>query len=123
MKIVLAASLCIVTVFCPFVVYADGGPLDFDTRSLLVELKKPDVVNYYMGCVLNRGNCSAIGRQLRQYIPELVSGSCGGCNSVEHKNYRLVIAFLQRRYPRCWRHIVSHFLYEKTVPQSYNGCA
>ncbi|XP_014287756.2 ejaculatory bulb-specific protein 3 [Halyomorpha halys] len=87
-----------------------GGTAPLDVGRILSDR---GYVQQQLNCVLGRGQCDAIGNQLRLVIPEVLSRNCRICTPQQAQTARNVINFISQNYPNEWSQIQSRF-----TPQS-----
>ena len=99
----LALLLCLA-----LVANTECGVLNVDSSYVLELLEDPRLVEYYTACIAGQGTCDARGKELRRYIPEIFSRRrCIGCTTRENYNLRLLVASVQKMYPKCWRVVLA----------------
>ncbi|KAG5674543.1 hypothetical protein PVAND_004503 [Polypedilum vanderplanki] len=65
-------------------------------------LNNQAVVSRQIICILDKGPCDNIGKQLKAALPEVISKNCANCTRQQAQNAQRLISFLQARYPEVW---------------------
>nr|XP_018912154.1 PREDICTED: ejaculatory bulb-specific protein 3-like [Bemisia tabaci]WUR09780.1 ejaculatory bulb protein 6 [Bemisia tabaci] len=72
-------------------------------------LTNRDYVNRQINCVLDKGSCDNIGRQLKQAIPEVLGRQCKSCSARQLDNARKVVNYIRSNYPGPWSQIEAKY--------------
>ncbi|CAH1400269.1 unnamed protein product [Nezara viridula] len=80
------------------------GPLDIQKI-----LSDKVYVQQQLNCVLDQGQCDAVGNQLRRVIPEVLERNCRFCTPQQAQNARNVVNYISQNYPDEWSQIQRRF--------------
>ncbi|KAI5692966.1 hypothetical protein M8J76_014419 [Diaphorina citri] len=85
----------------------------FGNEDVNKYLANPQYVEQQIDCVLDRGNCDPIGRNLKAAIPLALRENCRACSSKQVANARKLGSYISERYPREWRQIQAKYAGKK----------
>ncbi|XP_017795804.1 PREDICTED: ejaculatory bulb-specific protein 3-like [Habropoda laboriosa] len=72
-------------------------------------LMNKQYVEKQIDCILDRGHCDAIGRKIKELLPEAINNYCRRCTSREVAQARTLITFMQQNYPQAWNLILRRY--------------
>ncbi|KAL1459680.1 hypothetical protein WDU94_011637 [Cyamophila willieti] len=58
--------------------------------------------NYYK-CLLDQGNCSPDGAELKKVLPDAIASDCGGCSDKQKEGAKKIFKFLIEKKPEQWK--------------------
>ncbi|CAH0389562.1 unnamed protein product [Bemisia tabaci] len=104
--VVLLAIFSVLAVY--FVESAHLGP-NFGAGDISGHLKNKNYILKQLNCVLGKGACDNVGKQLKVAIPEVLNKNCKGCTSQQAANAKRLITFMKSNYPAEWSKIAAKY--------------
>ncbi|XP_063894380.1 ejaculatory bulb-specific protein 3-like [Helicoverpa armigera] len=103
--------------------YAEEYPNKYDNMNLDEVLGNKRLLNGYMKCALDKGPCTAEGRDLKYYISDGLKTGCSKCTARQRKGIKKVMKHLIKHEPEYWKQAVDKYdpdrlytkMYEKEV--------
>ncbi|KAG7203189.1 hypothetical protein KM043_010296 [Ampulex compressa] len=77
-----------------------------DISGLLADRR---YVEKQINCILERGHCDVIGRQIKGLLPEVLNNNCRRCTPHQVRTAHRLISFMRQSYPNEWSHIVRSY--------------
>ncbi|XP_015595117.1 ejaculatory bulb-specific protein 3 [Cephus cinctus] len=78
-------------------------------QDITLLLNNRPYVEREISCVLGRGPCDLVGKQIIALLPEALNNNCARCNRQDAANARKLIQFMMYNYPNQWREIVQRY--------------
>nr|UEN71181.1 chemosensory protein 5 [Gregopimpla kuwanae] len=82
--------------------YADGYVQKYDNIDIDQILKSDRLLNNYVNCLLEAGNCTPDGKELRKTLPDALATGCSKCNERQKAGSEKVIRYLVNQRPQLW---------------------
>uniref|UniRef100_A0A1B6LJK7 Chemosensory protein 2 n=1 Tax=Graphocephala atropunctata TaxID=36148 RepID=A0A1B6LJK7_9HEMI len=74
----------------------------FDNVDVEAVLRNERILRRYVDCALDKGPCTAEGRELKKRIPDALENDCAKCSELQRRQARHVLEFLVRHKRRYW---------------------
>ncbi|EDV57109.1 ejaculatory bulb-specific protein 3 [Drosophila erecta] len=81
----------------------------FDNVNVDEVLSNNRVLNNYLKCLMEKGPCTAEGRELKRLLPDALQSDCSKCTDVQRKNSEKVITFLRVNKPGEWKLLLNKY--------------
>ncbi|KAL4704243.1 hypothetical protein ACJJTC_016261 [Scirpophaga incertulas] len=73
----------------------------------------------YLKCVLNKGQCTAEGRELKSHIVEALQNGCAKCTKAQREGMRKVIKHLVTKEKEYWEELVNKYDPDRVYTRKY----
>ncbi|XP_072942440.1 allergen Tha p 1-like [Epargyreus clarus] len=104
------------TVVCLFVLMAlavaepkEQYTSRFDGIDIGEILANKKLLHAYLKCILDKGRCTAEGRELKSHIREALENRCAKCTDTQRKGTRRVITHLINNEPDYWNQLTAKY--------------
>ncbi|XP_054277285.1 ejaculatory bulb-specific protein 3-like [Macrosteles quadrilineatus] len=87
----------------------DSYTTRFDGIDVEAVLRNERILRRYVDCALDRGPCTAEGKELKKRLPDALKSDCAKCSEVQRKQARRVMEFLARNKKPYWTQLVSKY--------------
>ncbi|XP_053972184.1 ejaculatory bulb-specific protein 3 [Hylaeus volcanicus] len=74
----------------------------YDNVDLDQILRSDRLLNNYVNCLLEKGSCTADGKELKKSLPDALETNCSKCSEKQRKGSDKVIRFLVNERPQTW---------------------
>nr|AWC68031.1 chemosensory protein 12 [Matsumurasca onukii] len=101
--------LFVVVLLACLVTADDKYTTKFDGIDVEAVLKNERILRRYVDCVLDKGPCTAEGRELKKRIPDAVQSECSKCSEVQKRQARRVLEFLIQKKPHYWEQLAKKY--------------
>uniref|UniRef100_A0A6M2DRF8 Putative insect pheromone-binding family n=1 Tax=Xenopsylla cheopis TaxID=163159 RepID=A0A6M2DRF8_XENCH len=75
----------------------------FDNINLDEILQSNRLLNNYVNCLLDKGSCTAEGKELKKVLPDALANECAKCNEKQKQGAEKVIRFFITSKPEEWK--------------------
>ncbi|XP_047521400.1 allergen Tha p 1-like [Pieris napi] len=98
-------------VFCCVLVavFAEKYTDKYDNINLQEILENDRLLEAYIDCVLDKGKCSAEGKELKDHILEALETGCSKCTEAQEKGTRTVIEHLINKKKAVWEELCAKY--------------
>ncbi|XP_043486785.1 ejaculatory bulb-specific protein 3-like [Polistes fuscatus] len=83
-------------------VAADKYTTKYDNIDLDQILKSDRLLNNYVNCLLDAGNCTPDGHELKKSLPDALENGCSKCSEKQKAGSEKVIRYLINQRPKLW---------------------
>ncbi|XP_015180729.1 PREDICTED: ejaculatory bulb-specific protein 3 [Polistes dominula] len=83
-------------------VAADKYTTKYDNIDLDQILKSDRLLNNYVNCLLDVGNCTPDGNELKKSLPDALENGCSKCSEKQKAGSEKVIRYLINQRPKLW---------------------
>ncbi|XP_053614222.1 allergen Tha p 1-like [Plodia interpunctella] len=91
----------------------------YDSLKLQEVLQNRRLTMSYVKCILDKGRCTAEGRELKSHISEALQNGCAKCTGAQFKGAKQVIKHLINHEPKSWKELVKKYDPERVYMQKY----
>ncbi|XP_011635451.1 ejaculatory bulb-specific protein 3 [Pogonomyrmex barbatus] len=77
----------------------------YDNIDLDTILTSERLLKNYINCVLDKGNCTPDGKELKEALPDALETECSKCSEKQKKGTEKVIRFLVNKRPETWEQL------------------
>ncbi|XP_055379986.1 ejaculatory bulb-specific protein 3-like [Condylostylus longicornis] len=103
-------SLFIAVILCfAGVIAAQTYTNRFDTVDVDAILSNQRILNNYIKCILEKGPCTAEGRELKKLLPDALATDCSKCTQTQRSNSDKVISHLKAQKPNEFKQILKKY--------------
>lgn len=95
--------LLLIAVVC--VLADDKYTTKYDNIDLDTILASDRLLKNYANCILDKGNCTPDGKELKDNLPDALETSCSKCSEKQKKGTEKVVRFLVNKKPEIWEEI------------------
>ncbi|KAJ3648853.1 hypothetical protein Zmor_020624 [Zophobas morio] len=81
----------------------------YDNVDLDEILNSERLLKNYFNCLMDRGNCSPDGEELKKAIPDALQNECAKCNEKQKNGSRKVIRFLIKNKNDWWKELEAKY--------------
>nr|ALG36159.1 chemosensory protein 6 [Sclerodermus sp. MQW-2015] len=74
----------------------------YDNIDLDQILRSERLLNNYVNCLLDAGNCTPDGKELKKSLPDALASGCSKCSEKQKEGSEKVIRFLVNERPQVW---------------------
>ncbi|XP_020292610.1 ejaculatory bulb-specific protein 3 [Pseudomyrmex gracilis] len=74
----------------------------YDNVDLDSILQSERLLKNYINCLLDKGNCTPDGKELKDNLPDALATECSKCSEKQKKGTEKVIRFLVNKKPQTW---------------------
>ncbi|KAK2576095.1 hypothetical protein KPH14_007430 [Odynerus spinipes] len=72
-------------------------------------LKNERLLNNYVNCLLDLGNCTPEGNELKKLLPDALATDCSKCSEKQKTDSEKVIRYLINERPQHWEKLSSKY--------------
>ncbi|XP_011307928.1 ejaculatory bulb-specific protein 3-like [Fopius arisanus] len=91
----------------------------WDTINVDEILNNDRILTNYVNCLLEKGNCTPEGKELRRILPDALETECAKCTDAQKVRSQKVLKFVVRNKPVHWKNVVEKYDPEKKYVQKY----
>lgn len=77
----------------------------FDNIDIDAILKSDRLLKNYVNCLLDKGNCTPDGKELKEHLPDALETECSKCSEKQKTGTDKVIRFLVNKKPETWEQL------------------
>ncbi|XP_046434865.1 allergen Tha p 1-like [Neodiprion fabricii] len=103
------AIFLLVVVACAVTAKPAGYTTKYDNIDLDQILKSSRLLQNYVNCLLEVGNCTPDGKELKNLLPDALENDCKSCNDRQKAGSEKVIRFLVNERPEIWDKLAKKF--------------
>ncbi|XP_068144862.1 ejaculatory bulb-specific protein 3 [Drosophila tropicalis] len=81
----------------------------FDNVNVDDVLGNGRILNNYLKCLMEKGPCTAEGRELKRLLPDALESECSKCTEVQRRNSNKVINYLRANKPGEWKLLLDKY--------------
>ncbi|XP_037946914.1 ejaculatory bulb-specific protein 3-like [Teleopsis dalmanni] len=81
----------------------------FDGVDVDSVLTNNRILNNYIKCLMEKGPCTAEGRELKKLLPDALQTDCSKCTETQKRNSQKVINFLRVNKPGEWKLLLDKY--------------
>lgn len=74
----------------------------YDNIDLDTILASDRLLKNYINCLLEKGNCTPDGKELKESLPDALQTDCNKCSEKQKKGTEKVVRFLVNKKPETW---------------------
>ncbi|THK33221.1 ejaculatory bulb-specific protein 3 [Diachasma alloeum] len=86
-------------------------------------LNNDRILNNYVNCLLEEGNCTAEGRELKSVLPDALETECEKCSRKQRDGSKKIIKFLVQNKQDLWEKLMDKYDEEKKYRGKYEDQA
>ncbi|XP_012287374.1 ejaculatory bulb-specific protein 3 [Orussus abietinus] len=101
------AVVLLVAVGCALA--AEKYTTKYDNIDLDQILKSDRLLNNYVNCLLEAGNCTPDGKELKKSLPDALASSCSKCSERQRQGSEKVIRYLVNQRPEIWEKLAKKY--------------
>ncbi|EDW31576.1 GL10889 [Drosophila persimilis] len=121
MKASLAIVLCVLAGLAAAA--PDQYTSKFDNVNVDDVLGNQRVLNNYLKCLMDKGPCTAEGRELKRLLPDALQSDCSKCTAAQRRNSEKVINILRSKYPGEWKQLLDKYDSKGIYRSKYEAAA
>ncbi|XP_011259996.1 ejaculatory bulb-specific protein 3 [Camponotus floridanus] len=96
-------ALLLIAVACALA--DDTYTTKFDNIDIDAILKSDRLLKNYVNCLLDKGNCTPDGKELKEHLPDALETECSKCSEKQKTGTDKVIRFLVNKKPETWEQL------------------
>ncbi|GAB1862682.1 Chemosensory protein [Camponotus japonicus] len=96
-------ALLLIAVACALA--DDKYTTKFDNIDVDAILKSDRLLKNYVNCLLDKGNCTPDGKELKEHLPDALETECSKCSEKQRTGTEKVIRFLVNKKPETWEQL------------------
>ncbi|XP_012226485.1 ejaculatory bulb-specific protein 3 [Linepithema humile] len=77
----------------------------YDNVDLDTILESDRLLKNYINCLLEKGNCTPDGKELKAHLPDALTTDCSKCSEKQKKGTEKVIRYLVNKKPESWEQL------------------
>ncbi|TGZ32814.1 ejaculatory bulb-specific protein 3-like [Temnothorax longispinosus] len=77
----------------------------YDNIDLDTILASDRLLRNYVNCLLEKGNCTPDGKELKETLPDALSTECSKCSEKQRKGTEKVVRYLVNKKPETWEQL------------------
>ncbi|XP_017779660.1 PREDICTED: ejaculatory bulb-specific protein 3-like [Nicrophorus vespilloides] len=81
----------------------------YDNVDLEEILKNKRLLKNYVNCLLEKGNCSPDGAELKKVLPDAIKSECSKCSEKQKNGSRTVLRHLIDKEPEMWKELEAKY--------------
>ncbi|KAL2719588.1 ejaculatory bulb-specific protein 3 [Vespula squamosa] len=90
-------------------VAADKYTTKYDNIDVDQILKSDRLLNNYVNCLLDVGNCTPDGHELKKSLPDALANGCNKCSEKQKAGSEKVIRYLVNQRPKLWEKLSAKY--------------
>ncbi|CAB0040473.1 unnamed protein product [Trichogramma brassicae] len=103
-------AVCVMLFCCMSVALAANAYTNkYDNVNVDQILNSPRLLQSYMKCMLDEGNCTPDGRELKRTLPDALATGCTKCNEKQKAVAAKVINFLMTKKANDWARLLAKY--------------
>ncbi|XP_066586767.1 ejaculatory bulb-specific protein 3 [Prorops nasuta] len=114
------AIVVLVIVSCAF---AQRYTTRYDNIDVDQILRSDRLLNNYVNCLLDAGNCTPDGKELKKSLPDALASGCSKCSEKQKEGSEKVIRFLVNERPQVWDRLAKKYDPSGEYKQKFQGHA
>nr|UEN71179.1 chemosensory protein 3 [Gregopimpla kuwanae] len=91
----------------------------YDNINLDEILKSERLLKNYVNCLMERGTCTADGKELKASLPDALETDCSKCSEKQKEGTDKVIRYLVDNKPETWKELIEKYDPEKKYRSKY----
>ncbi|XP_011297842.1 ejaculatory bulb-specific protein 3 [Fopius arisanus] len=99
----------------------DGYTTKYDNVDLDEILRNQRLLNNYVKCLLDEGNCTNDGKELKASLPDALSTGCSKCSEKQRAGSEKVIRYLVNEKPQIWSKLATKYDPKDEYRQKFQG--
>ncbi|XP_049824985.1 ejaculatory bulb-specific protein 3-like [Aethina tumida] len=98
----------------------------YDNFDVDAVLNNQRLLRSYANCLLDKGSCTAEGKELKKYIPDALETECSKCNAAQKRIAERILSTLLLNYHDIWDELLAKydsdgiFLAKYQIPADYD---
>ncbi|XP_043289911.1 ejaculatory bulb-specific protein 3-like [Venturia canescens] len=81
----------------------------YDNVDIDQILRSTRLLNNYVNCLLDAGNCTPDGKELKKSLPDALASGCAKCSEKQKAGSEKVIRFLVNERPQIWEKLSAKY--------------
>ncbi|TDG46423.1 hypothetical protein AWZ03_007197 [Drosophila navojoa] len=81
----------------------------FDNVNVDEVLTNNRILTAYIKCLMDKGPCTAEGRELKKLLPDALESECSKCTDVQRRNSNKVINYLRINKAKEWDELLDKY--------------
>ncbi|XP_063978576.1 ejaculatory bulb-specific protein 3-like [Diachasmimorpha longicaudata] len=86
-----------------------GYTTKYDNVDLDQILRNDRLLNNYVKCLLDEGNCTSDGKELKASLPDALATGCNKCSEKQRVGSEKVIRYLVNERPKVWQKLAAKY--------------
>nr|AYC12348.1 chemosensory protein 3 [Clostera restitura] len=91
----------------------------YDNTNVQEIIDNDKLFEAYVKCVLEKGKCTADGKELKSHITDALENDCSKCTDPQKDGVRLVIKHLVNKEPAIWEELCAKYDPKKVYASKY----
>ncbi|XP_065168920.1 ejaculatory bulb-specific protein 3 [Atheta coriaria] len=119
-------GLCVLALFAAVAIVAHAAPAPdekyttkYDNVDLQEILKNKRLLKNYVNCLLDKGNCSPDGAELKKNLPDAIENECSKCSQTQKDGSRVVLHHLIDNEQEWWKQLEAKYDPTGTYKKKY----
>ncbi|KAL0101275.1 hypothetical protein PUN28_018815 [Cardiocondyla obscurior] len=100
-------ALCLLAV--AIVLAEEKYTTKYDNIDLDTILASDRLLKNYVNCLLDKGNCTPDGKELKEALPDALESECHKCSEKQKKGTEKVVRYLVNKKPETWEQLKKKF--------------
>ncbi|XP_046751118.1 ejaculatory bulb-specific protein 3-like [Diprion similis] len=103
------AIFLLIVVACAVTAKPGGYTTKYDNIDLDSILNSRRLLDNYVNCLLDAGNCTPDGKELKKILPDALKNECKDCSQNQRLGSEKVIRFLVNKRPDAWDKLATKY--------------
>ena len=95
----------------------------YDNIDLDEIIKNDRLMKNYVNCLLDKGNCSPDGAELKKVLPDALKSECSKCSEKQREGSKKIINHLIDNKPEWWKELEAKYDKDETYIKKYRPIA
>ncbi|XP_019866898.1 ejaculatory bulb-specific protein 3 [Aethina tumida] len=91
----------------------------YDNVDLDEIIKSDRLLKNYVNCLLEKGNCTPDGTELKNVLPDALHTDCSKCSDVQKRGSKKIVRHLIDHKPEWWKDLEAKYDKEGTYKKKY----
>ncbi|XP_037295107.1 ejaculatory bulb-specific protein 3 [Manduca sexta] len=102
MKIFLCITIIIVQILLTYAEVNSTYTTEYDGFDIREVMRNERLLTSYVNCLLDKGPCTAEGKELKKNLPDAAQNDCKKCTQRQKENADLMIQYMEENRPDDW---------------------
>nr|AWW17226.1 chemosensory protein 2 [Riptortus pedestris] len=111
----------IVLALCGLSLAAEVYTSKYDNIDVDKILANDRILTQYIKCLMEEGNCTNEGRELKKTLPDALSSGCAKCSEKQRSQTEKVLRHLSKNRPRDWARLKTKYDPSGEYSKKYEG--
>nr|AXB87340.1 chemosensory protein 6 [Tropidothorax elegans] len=114
-------ALVVMALFCGAALAGETYTSKYDNIDVDKILANDRILTQYIKCLMEEGNCTNEGRELKKTLPDALATGCNKCSEKQKAQTEKVLRHLSKNRPRDWQRLKTKYDPKGEYSKKYEG--